>query len=58
MSISIKLQENNLKVCEKYKTERKAQRLDRVPQAHSNLRAKRAAREEHDENVPAKRVDL
>ena len=31
MSISIKLQENNLKVCEKYKTERKAQRLDRVP---------------------------
>ena len=34
------------------KTEREARRSNRAPQARSNLRAKRAAREARDENVP------
>ena len=65
LSFSIKLQEINLNVCEEYKTEckardpnrteRKARRLNCLPQARSNLRAKRAAR---NENVPAKRADF
>ena len=37
------------------RTEREARRSNRAPQARSNLRAKRVAR---DENVPAKRADF
>ena len=37
---------------------REAQRSYRAPQARLNLRAKRAAREAGDENVPAKREDF
>ena len=39
------------------RTEREARR-SKIPQARSNLRAKRAAREARDENVPAKRADF
>ena len=55
----------NLNVCKEHKTEREARgpermerearRSNRAPQARSNLRTKRAAR---DENVPAKRADF
>ena len=35
-----------------------ARRSNRAPLARLNLRAKRAAREARDENVPAKRADF
>ena len=62
LSFSIKLQEINLYKCEEYKTEceaqrsniseRKVRRLNRAPQARSNLRIA------HDENIATKRADF